>query len=330
MHKINLSVLVPVYGVEKYIERFARSLFNQSMTNNVEFVFIDDCSVDNSIPNLEKVINEYPQLKQQIRIERLPKNMGLLGARLAGLKMAKGEYIICNDSDDWVEPTMLEDMYKTAKSGNFDIVISDFFFNVGNDQKVSIQNPDTSDGKTCMYNTLLGKVHGSWWNKLFKRELITDSNFIEPALGMNMMEDIMVTAQLMFHAKKIGYINKGYYHYCRNSSSVSEALSEKSLKSIIYAYNLIERFYKEKNITEDRAIDALQKYRISTLSEIALKGNNYKLINFSDYKYLKPHILKHPYLGISYRLALWFKVNKLNLLLEMLIFARKTLRKKGA
>ena len=128
MHKINLSVLVPVYGVEKYIERFARSLFNQSMTNNVEFVFIDDCSVDNSIPNLEKVINEYPQLKQQIRIERLPKNMGLLGARLAGLKMAKGEYIICNDSDDWVEPTMLEDMYKTAKSGNFDIVISDFFF----------------------------------------------------------------------------------------------------------------------------------------------------------------------------------------------------------
>ena len=87
-----VSVLVPVYGVEKYIEECARSLFEQTY-GNIEYVFVDDCSKDGSIAILERVAEEYPQRKSQTRIIRHDHNRGLGGARLTALQKATGEYV---------------------------------------------------------------------------------------------------------------------------------------------------------------------------------------------------------------------------------------------
>ena len=326
MLKYNLSVLVPIYGVEKYIERYARSLFEQSMTKNVEFVFIDDCSKDNSIPILQKVIEDYPSLKEQIRIERLPQNMGLLGARLSGLKMVKGDYILCNDSDDWVEPTMLEDMYNKAITENCDVVIADFIYDSKKKQSIIKQQPKNLNGQDCMNQILNGQLHGSWCNKLFKRDLVVNSNIIEPQLGMNMMEDLMVTTQLLFHSKKVGYVDKAYYHYCIRGGSVSQTASEQKLRSFLYAYTFIENFFKAQKISTIESLNALRNLRISTLSGVALDGYNMNLVDYAKYKELRPFIKRHPKLSISYKLALWLQISNLKPLVRLLVLIRKSLR----
>ena len=108
MDRIAISVIVPVYGVEKYIERCVHSIFRQTMTDGVEFIFVNDCSNDRSIELLSACIDCYPYLRHQITIINLPRNRGLAAARLTGLEVARGEYILNLDSDDFFEPYMLE------------------------------------------------------------------------------------------------------------------------------------------------------------------------------------------------------------------------------
>ena len=90
---IKVSVCVPVYGVEKYIERCARSLFEQTMKEGIEFIFVDDCTPDRSMEILERVREEYPERTRQVKIVRHPENQGLTGARNTALKEAEGEFL---------------------------------------------------------------------------------------------------------------------------------------------------------------------------------------------------------------------------------------------
>ena len=100
-----VSVIIPVYNVEKYIERCARSLLEQSL-KDIEYIFVDDCSPDNSITMLENILKEYPERQPLVKILFHEPNRGLAYTRQEGVDAAKGEYIIHCDSDDWVEPEM--------------------------------------------------------------------------------------------------------------------------------------------------------------------------------------------------------------------------------
>ena len=106
---MKLSIIVPMYNTEKYIERCARSLFEQTLTG-IEFIFVNDCSPDRSLLILKRIIDEYVDRSLVIRIIEHEKNMGLAVARTTGLNQAKGEYIIHCDSDDWIETDMYEVM----------------------------------------------------------------------------------------------------------------------------------------------------------------------------------------------------------------------------
>lgn len=109
-----VSVIIPVYGVERYIEQCARSLFSQTMRDGIEYIFVDDCSPDKSIEILEDILREYPHREPQVKIIRHTENQGIGGTRRTGVKNATGEYIIHCDSDDWVEPDMYEMLYGKA------------------------------------------------------------------------------------------------------------------------------------------------------------------------------------------------------------------------
>lgn len=128
MERPKVSVIIPVYGVERYIEQCARSLFEQTMQDGIEYIFVDDCSPDKSIEILENVLREYPHRRLQTRIIRHTENQGLGGARKTGMEYATGEYIIHCDSDDWVEPDMYETLYRKATEENADIVGCDYIF----------------------------------------------------------------------------------------------------------------------------------------------------------------------------------------------------------
>ena len=111
---MKVSVCIPIYGVEKYIERCARSLFEQTMTDDIEFIFVNDCTPDRSEQILLATLEDYPQRKKQVKILHHAENQGLTGARSTAVKAACGDYIIHCDSDDWVDPALYETMYRTA------------------------------------------------------------------------------------------------------------------------------------------------------------------------------------------------------------------------
>lgn len=119
---IKITVIVPVYGVSAHIGKFVKSLFSQTMTDGVEFIFVDDATPDISIEIVEKELKCYPQLQEQVKIVRHKENHGLPAARNTGMVIAGGEYVIHFDSDDYLEPTILENLYFKAKQDNLDIV----------------------------------------------------------------------------------------------------------------------------------------------------------------------------------------------------------------
>ena len=117
-----VSIIVPVYGVEKYIERCARSLFEQTL-DDIEYLFIDDCTPDKSVEILKRVLEEYPHRKSQVVIHRMEQNSGQAKVREWGMRNATGEYLIHCDSDDWVDMDMYRIMYEEAKRTDADIVM---------------------------------------------------------------------------------------------------------------------------------------------------------------------------------------------------------------
>ena len=100
MYKV--SIVIPVYNVEKYIERCVRSLFEQTL-DDIEYIFVDDCSPDQSVAVLQSTLQDYPNRKESVRIIRHKENKGVAVARNAGINAAQGKYLIHCDSDDWVD-----------------------------------------------------------------------------------------------------------------------------------------------------------------------------------------------------------------------------------
>ena len=214
-----VSIIVPIYGVENYIAQCLHSLFRQTF-QYIQYVFVDDCTKDNSIAILEKIIEEYPNRKENITIIRKRKNEGLPAARKTGLKHASGDYIIHIDSDDWIEYGMIEAMYNKVISDNFDIVWCDYYEDYSTQSKY-IDTSVNSIDKTTILKRLLNinkPLHSGVWNKLVKREIYFDNNIIFP--NANQMEDFVVTTQTIYYAKKFGYLNRALYHYRINQDSL--------------------------------------------------------------------------------------------------------------
>lgn len=122
---IKVSILVPIYGVEKYIERCVRSLFEQSFTD-IEYIFVNDCTKDSSMVILNKLIKEYEEKKGSIKIINHEKNGGLAASRITALKNATGEFITFVDSDDYLPIHAIGILIKSAIEENSDIVIGNF------------------------------------------------------------------------------------------------------------------------------------------------------------------------------------------------------------
>lgn len=220
----NVSVIIPVYGVEKYIERCARSLFEQTL-DNIEFIFIDDCSLDNSIPILKRVLKDYPFRNLQTRIERMPRNSGLAAVRKFGVSIATGEYFIACDSDDYVDKEMYEKMYKLAKEYDYDLVQCDIDLmnNVGVIRTLTSpkQAPTSGEMKTMIIE---GDISNSLCNKLVKRSVYQNEGISFPVAGMD--EDNTMACQLAYFSSSLGYIQEPYYKAYCNRASMSRRSGE--------------------------------------------------------------------------------------------------------
>ena len=165
-----VSVLVPIYNVEKYIGKCLDTLFKQTY-QNLEYIFVDDCSTDSSIDILEKTIQKFPSRKDKVKLIRHAVNKGLSSARNTALMHSTGKYIIHLDSDDYFELTMIEDMVLQANNNNADMVICDFMLEYPN--KSFIQKHNFSCDKNEYISLLLCRqTIVSIVSRLIRREVL--------------------------------------------------------------------------------------------------------------------------------------------------------------
>jgi glycosyltransferase involved in cell wall biosynthesis len=229
-----ISIIVPIYKVENYIERCVRSLLEQTYTD-IEYIFVDDCSPDNSVSILEEIVEEYPSRINQIRIISHEENMGLPAARNTGLKVAIGDYIFHCDSDDYVKKDMIEKMYQTAKEKDADIVWCDWYLSFAKSERY-MKQPEYQTSEEALKSILSGSMKYNVWNKLVKRDLYIKNNISFPT-GHGMAED-MTMIRLFACARSVAYLPEAFYHYVRlNENAFTMNQSPKQLQDILYNTN---------------------------------------------------------------------------------------------
>ncbi len=225
---IKVSLIIPVYNVEKYIYKCLKSAVNQTF-KDMEIIIVNDGSKDNSYKIIEKYKNKYDNIKV-INQE----NSGLSSARNTGIKISCGKYIAFADSDDYFSKRFIEYMYTTAEKKNCDIVVCGFK-RISESKKLKIKNKPL---KTKIFSSekalkiLIEDVfiNNFAWNKLYKRDLFTENNIYFP-VGKT-YEDMYVSYRLFHKSNKIAVINKKLYCYVQRKKSITSSFTEKNFDDI--------------------------------------------------------------------------------------------------
>lgn len=237
-----ISIIVPVYNVEEYLQRCIDSILNQSF-KNFELILVNDGSTDNSL----KICKEYLLNDQRVKIIN-KENGGLSSARNAGINIAKGRYIGFVDSDDWINKEMYKILYELCEKNNSDIAECRYTVTTGNEMNldnssnlITILNNEEAI-KSLYTNTSYGSVVS--WNKLYRCELFKDIKFPEGKLN----EDQFTTYKLYYKSNKIVSIDKVLYYYFQSTKSIMR--SEFTLKKLdaIEAIESSHKFFEENNL----------------------------------------------------------------------------------
>lgn len=243
--KYKVSVIVPVYGAEKYIERCARSLFGQTL-DRIEYIFVNDCTPDRSVQVLRDVLAGYPQRKSDTTIVDLPKNMGSAIARTTGLRHCHGEYVIQCDSDDWLEGDAYEAMYNKAVETDADVVVCGFCTTDGKTKAIFPMTYPT-DRLQWIGDMLYERTPWSLWNKLFKASLF-DSPITYPTQSMG--EDSAIVLQTAYACHRIACVGRPLYNYYVNPASMVNTRAEdaryRKFAEAMDNCRIIEDFYRDK------------------------------------------------------------------------------------
>lgn len=222
---IKVSVIIPVYQVETYLERAVDSVLAQTLPEK-EIILVDDGSFDASPLICDRYAQEYPGLVRVIHKE----NEGLGLTRNAGVRAARGEYVAFLDSDDSVEPEMYEELYQKAKQEDFDIVMCDVKILYVDEGRTSVISTYTSENVDLADYIANGNNITYSVNKLYRRE-IWEKHQYEKML----FEDISLIPALITHYPHIGYVPKPFYHYYRRANTISTT-SAGAMVDIIQAF----------------------------------------------------------------------------------------------
>lgn len=260
-----VSFVISVYNVASYIEKFSHCLFGQTL-DDLEFVFVDDASPDDSIAIMRRVLEEYPHRKPQVKVVTHPTNLGCAAANRDSYLAATGGYALLVDPDDYFELDIAEKMYNCAVANDADIVYCQAIVeNKQGQQFVLDMTPDSiiGNGENVNYNTICRKIPGYLWCRLVKRALITDNDIIWAEYSFTC--DQVVSVQLSHYAKKVASVPEPLYHYCYHAGSVSRSVSiEHRLKlfnEFKYNFSRIEQFLIDKGVYQKYKDDSDINYK---------------------------------------------------------------------
>lgn len=240
MNKCKLSIIVPVYGVEKYIDKCLNSLVKQSL-KEIEVIVVNDGTKDNSQKIIDKYVKKYPdKIKSYIK-----ENGGQGSARNYGLKKATGEYIGYVDSDDFVEKDMYKKLYNKAKENNYDIVVCGNY-NVSEDYQNKNIDAFINNYNTDLENIFFGKM--AVWNKIYKRDILIKNKleFKEKVW----YEDLAFTLKAIMNSNTFAFIDEPLYDYLiREGSTMNNSNVQRNLE-ILDAFNDILSYIKHNKKEE--------------------------------------------------------------------------------
>lgn len=330
-----ISIIVPVYNVEKYLRKCLNSIITQTY-ENLEIICIDDGSPDNSID----ILNEFIKKDKRIKIIR-QKNQGLSGARNTGISNATGKYIMFIDSDDWIEQNMVELMAKKMIGKNLDLVIcgtyDDYF-----DRKCEINN--LSEIKKYLQENINGISYfkivsqktnlftAIACNKLYRLDLIKNKKIFFPE--KKLYEDLFFTFRYLINSRYVDIVENPLYHYVRRKTSITNILNSKDLDDVLFTLRSLKNFLEEEEQYELLNSLEFKEYMFIWISrailfKIIFLENKYnkkivnkiieKLKNDKNYKEYCQYILKNSANKKNklFIRILYFNSNLLKLLLKI-------------
>jgi len=323
MSKPVISIIIPVYNVSDYVAKSTESLMVQTF-EDVEFIFVDDATPDNSIEIIKSVIAKYPNRLERCHFIHHSVNRGLTASRNSGLEYATGDYVLHVDSDDWMEPSMIDELYSEIVMNGADIVYSDFWMEQEEETKyISTYNWDKEQVKNIA--TFITEPWTVVWNMLVRRELYINTG-IRSLEELSFCEDFNLSIKLLLESRCTCHIKKALYHYNRNNSS-----------SITHIYN------RDRMLSEQKAYSDVAKYMdrkgvyslyVKEMSWRFLRSKDPMLIQkkeLTDYLTFHPeshaYICSCPYLSIIRKVMAWCLTHHLKFVTFLLIDIRTFLGK---
>lgn len=307
-----ITVIIPVYNTSSYLQRCVDSIFRQDL-KDVELIFIDDCSTDDSFQVLNRCLESHDLTN--VKIERNDRNLGSGETRNRGITEAAGEYVIFIDSDDYVSAEYFQILRSQVRTKP-DIVVFDYT-EIWGDREVVKHVDLPKSPHECVEQLLMNKLHNSLCNKMFKKSLFTDSN-LRIAEGLSMFEDKSICFKLFYYANTISYANTSLYYYDRSrENSLTKRYNDSTVKASVIVCGVIDAFFADKK--KARSISkAIQANKVHVLGFIGLYGERLQRKTYTG------SIGRLPFtaffgecnMPLHYRLAAIFLYYRLGLLLS--------------
>ncbi len=244
---MKVSFIVPMYGVAPYIEQCARSLFDQTL-ESCEFIFVDDSSPDNSSEILmELVSGEFSHMQERITLVRHASNLGVSEARNTALKVAKGDFVIFVDGDDWVDPDLAEELVIEQINRSADIVSSSFYeVHKGGNHLCRAPFIGGQNGSLQIVASQNFAIPNRIWGLLIRRSMLVESGVLfDPQLTMG--EDFLALVKMIYHSRVVAHTSAPLYYYnMGNADSAMNNISQRHKKSYIRAVYRAHEFLSNR------------------------------------------------------------------------------------
>lgn len=263
MENIAVSIIIPVYNVEKYLRECINSIINQTL-KDIEIICIDDGSSDNSFDILE----EYAKIDNRIKIIKQA-NQGVSTARNNGIRLSNADYICFIDADDYISNDYLEQMYNKIVETNADIIINDNIIKFSNDNKNKIGNEISQKRENGIYDInskFIQSMYPSVWGKLYKKKMIFELGINFPCNLIH--EDLCFNYKLLPYLRKAVQSNIGNYYYRQRQNSLTSKKKKTHSFDSIKVFENIYLYYKENNLLDEYELPyRLIAYRSSLVYE---------------------------------------------------------------
>lgn len=313
-NQLLVSILIPVYKVEKYIGKCVESVFTQTYPN-IEYIFVNDCTPDGSIDVIKEYIVKHNISEKQYTIVNHEQNEGIAVSRADCIANAKGDYVLFVDSDDWIESNMVEELVKATKGGRIDIIGSDYAKDFLSGETTFHKENYAETCRENMLRSLNYDISTVLWKLLIRKNLF-DNFTITP--HVDIVEDYIISVKLYYYAKSFATVHQCFYHYVQYNQARVSFQTQRSINMHIKGVNEVEQFCKETGIYNDFVEHKLLLRKFNIKSNFLTKN----LLDYNAYKTTFPEanrMWREMGYSRNEKIKFWLAEKKLYFILKMIL-----------